>query len=212
MAVELVPIFLFAIVWCTNLYNFMDGSDGLAGGMTIVGFGFYAAAAKMGGDETLFLICLSISVSAIPFLVVNFYPAKIFMGDVGSIPLGFLAGVIGYLGWQQRLWPLWYPILVFLPFIADASLTLTKRILAREKFWLPHRSHYYQRFLRMGAGHRNTFLVECVLMLACGMSAIAALYLPLAGQYFLLSGWIAIYVLLARFVDHRWKKFSHEVN
>ena len=205
-----LPILLLALIWVTNLYNFMDGSDGLAGGMTILGFGFYAAAAKLAGDQSFFLLSLCISVGAIPFLVFNFHPAKIFMGDVGSIPLGFLAGALGYMGWQKGLWPLWYPLLVFAPFALDASVTLIKRIIATERFWLPHRSHYYQRFLLMGAGHRNTFLVECTLMLACGCSAIAGLFLPESDQFFLLMGWIVIYVFLAILVDRHWKRFSHE--
>lgn len=206
----LFPILLVVLVWVTNLYNFMDGSDGLAGGMTILGFGFYAAAAKMAGDQSFFLLNLCISVSAIPFLVLNFHPAKIFMGDVGSIPLGFFAGVLGYLGWKRGLWPMWYPFLAFAPFVVDASVTLIKRVIAREKFWLPHRSHYYQRFLLMGAGHRNTFLVESMLMLACGFSAITGLFLPEKAQYLLLISWTMIYAALALIVDRRWKRFSHE--
>lgn len=207
-----LPIILVALIWVTNLYNFMDGSDGLAGGMTILGFGFYAAAAKLAGDQSFFLLSSCISVSAVPFLVLNFHPAKIFMGDVGSIPLGFLAGALGFMGWQRGLWPLWYPLLVFAPFIMDASLTLIKRIIAREKFWLPHRSHYYQRFLLMGAGHRNTFLFEFILMLACGSSAIVGLFLPESAQYFLLMSWVVICAFLVMIVDRRWKRFANEAS
>ncbi len=205
-----LPIVLVALIWITNLYNFMDGSDGLAGGMTILGFGFYAAAAKLTGDQTFFLLSLCISVGAIPFLMLNFHPAKIFMGDVGSVPLGFLAGALGFMGWQQGLWPMWYPFLVFAPFIVDASITLIKRIISREKFWLPHRNHYYQRFLLMGAGHRNTFLAEFMLMLACGCSAVLGLFLPEKAQYFMLASWIVIYAALAMITDRRWRRFSHE--
>ena len=205
-----LPIILVALVWVTNLYNFMDGSDGLAGGMTILGFGFYAATAKLAGDQAFFLLSLCVSVGAIPFLVLNFHPAKIFMGDVGSIPLGFLAGALGLMGWQQEVWPMWYPFLVFAPFIVDASVTLLKRIISREKFWLPHRSHYYQRFLLMGAGHRYTFLVEFMLMLACGCCAVAGVFLPEKAQYWMLASWIVIYAILAIIVDRRWRKFSHE--
>jgi UDP-N-acetylmuramyl pentapeptide phosphotransferase/UDP-N-acetylglucosamine-1-phosphate transferase len=205
-----LSILLFALIWITNLYNFMDGSDGLAGGMTIIGFGAYALAAGLAGNPTFSMLNLCIAMGAIPFLVLNFHPAKIFMGDVGSIPLGFLAGALGFTGWQQGIWPLWYPLLVFAPFIADTSITLLKRIVARQKFWLPHRGHYYQRFLVMGAGHRNTFFVEFMLMMAGGCSAVAGLFLPESVQYLLLMSWVVIYIFLAMAVDRRWKRFSNE--
>lgn len=204
------PIALLALIWMTNLYNFMDGSDGLAGGMAIVGFGCYAIAAKFAGDQTFFLLSSSIVAATIPFLMLNFHPAKMFMGDVGSIPLGFLSGALGYLGWEQGHWPLWYPILVFAPFIMDATATLIKRIIAGEKFWLPHKRHYYQRFLLMGAGHRNTFWAEFTLMVACGGSAIAGLLFPVSVQYFLLMSWIVVFTFLAITIDRRWRKFAHE--
>jgi UDP-GlcNAc:undecaprenyl-phosphate/decaprenyl-phosphate GlcNAc-1-phosphate transferase len=204
-------LMLFAVViWSCNLYNFMDGADGLAGGMTIFGFGFYALAAFLADDIQFFLLCLSVSVSAIPFLIYNFPPAKIFMGDAGSIPLGFLAGALGYLGWHHRLWPLWYPLLVFSPFIADATITLIKRAFSREKFWLPHKNHYYQRFLRMGAGHRRTCLVEYGLMLACGGSALAGLILPETLTFLLLMSWLIIYAGIAVGIDRRWRMFFND--
>jgi UDP-N-acetylmuramyl pentapeptide phosphotransferase/UDP-N-acetylglucosamine-1-phosphate transferase len=204
-------IVLVALIWMTNLYNFMDGSDGMAGGMTIVGFGFYAVVAKAAGNELLCLLSLSISVSAIPFLVCNFHPAKVFMGDVGSIPLGFLAGALGYLGWEQKSWPLWYPPLVFSPFIADATITLIRRIVAGEMFWLAHRDHFYQRFLLMGAGHSRTFAVALFLMLASGSTATLGLLLRESAQFLILLSWIAVYAILAFIVDHRWKKNTHDI-
>ena len=160
-----------AVVWMINLYNFMDGSDGLAGGMTCFGFGFYALAAWFAGDVSLALASLSVAGAAAAFLLFNFYPAKIFMGDAGSVPLGFLAATLGLLGWQHGDWPIWFPGLVFAPFILDASVTLMKRLLRREKVWQAHREHYYQRLVQMGWGHRNTALFEYGLMAGCGLTA-----------------------------------------
>lgn len=210
--VILFPIVLLALVWYANLYNFMDGADGIAGGMTLIGFTCYGFAAWLVGDRAFGLICFSVALSAAPFLTLNFHPAKIFMGDVGSVPLGFLAGALGYMGWQSKTWPLWYPILVFSPFIVDASVTLLKRLVAREKFWLPHKRHYYQRYLLMGAGHRRTSLVEFTLMLGCGGSAWVGLFLHTSGQQLLLVGWVLTYAALAMFVDMRWGKFSNASN
>src|SRR3954471_10330774 len=104
----LSPIYLWqaallvlGIAWLTNLYNFMDGSDGLAAGMAVIGFAAYAAAATLGEEPELVTICLGIAAAAAAFLLFNFHPARIFLGDVGSIPLGFLAGALGIVGWHD---------------------------------------------------------------------------------------------------------------
>jgi hypothetical protein len=95
------------------------------------------------------------------FLLLNFSPARVFMGDAGSVPLGFLAGGIGIAGWRTVSWPAWFPLLVFSPFVVDASVTLARRMfMRRERFWHPHREHYYQRLVRMGWSHRRLALTE----------------------------------------------------
>lgn len=162
---------VLAIVWMTNLYNFMDGSDGLAGGMALFGFGFYGLAAWLQGDMLFAGSCWSVAAASLAFLFFNFHPARIFMGDAGSISLGFLSAAFGLLGWRAGYWPLWFPALVFSPFILDASVTLAKRLLGREKVWQAHRKHYYQRMVQMGWGHRRTALVEYALMALAGGSA-----------------------------------------
>ena len=109
----LAVVVLLLVVWMTNLYNFMDGSDGLAGGMTLIGFAMYGIAALLGNNEHMAMLNFSVAAAAAGFLLFNFYPAKIFMGDAGSIPLGFLAAAMGLWGWQNLLWPAWFPLLVF---------------------------------------------------------------------------------------------------
>ena len=147
-----------AVAWITNLYNFMDGADGLAGGMALIGFGAYALAAGLAGRVPLAVLSLALAAAAAAFLLHNFHPARIFLGDVGSIPVGFLAGALGLVGWRDDAWPLWFPLLVFGPFIGDATITLLKRLARRERVWRAHRDHYYQRMVRMGLGHRGTAL------------------------------------------------------
>lgn len=201
----LLPVLLF-IVWMTNLYNFMDGSDGLAGGMAFFGFSFYGIACLMGGDEAFAMMNFAVGGAALGFLYHNFHPAKIFMGDAGSIPLGFLAAAFGVWGWQQEHWPFWFPILVFSPFVADATFTLVKRLKRREKIFEAHRSHYYQRLVQMGWGHRHTAIAEYVLMLIVGISAIIGIGLDNAGQGNLLAWWGAIYLGLTMLIDRRWQQ------
>jgi len=162
-------ILVVGIGWLTNLYNFMDGSDGLAGGMSVIGFGAYALAAN---GLPLSSVSLCIAAAAGAFLVFNFHPARIFLGDVGSIPLGFLAGALGIVGWRDDAWPLWFPLLVFAPFIADATLTLARRALRGERVWQAHREHYYQRMVRSGLGHAGTAGVAYGVMALCAVLAL----------------------------------------
>ncbi len=201
----LTPVLLF-VVWMTNLYNFMDGSDGLAGGMALFGFGGYGAGAWLGGNEMFALLNFSVAAAASGFLVFNFHPARVFMGDAGSIPLGFLAAVFGVSGWQAGYWPLWFPLLSFSPFVADATVTLLKRALRGEKLSQAHRSHYYQRLVQMGWGHRNTALAEYALMSLAGMSALWGTGLAYAGQGYLLFGWCATYLVLMTWIDKHWRE------
>jgi UDP-N-acetylmuramyl pentapeptide phosphotransferase/UDP-N-acetylglucosamine-1-phosphate transferase len=204
LPLPLAALLVLAIVWGTNLYNFMDGSDGLAGGMTLVGFGVYAIAAETGGDSTLAWFAATVSATAAAFLLLNFHPARIFMGDVGSIPLGFLAAAIGVYGWYSAIWPAWFPLLTFSPFIVDASLTLAQRAARGERFWRSHREHYYQRLIRMGLGHRRTALAEYALMAAAGICALSLLRAPAVAQQLMLAIWAAIYLALAAMVNRKW--------
>jgi UDP-N-acetylmuramyl pentapeptide phosphotransferase/UDP-N-acetylglucosamine-1-phosphate transferase len=194
-----------AIAWMANLYNFMDGSDGLAGGMTLFGFGCYGIAAWLAGSTAFALVNLSIAAAAGAFLVFNFHPARIFMGDAGSVPLGFLAAALGLVGWLQQDWTWWFPALVFSPFIVDASMTLARRALRREKIWQAHRDHYYQRLVQLGWGHARTALAEYALMLACGAAALAALALPVERQAALLAAVAAGYLAVIVLVERAWR-------
>lgn len=162
--------------WMINLYNFMDGADGLAGGMTFIGFGAYGAAALMGGDFSFAAINLAVAAAALGFLWFNFPPARVFMGDVGAIPLGYLAAVLGVAGWLRGDWPLWFGAVVFSPFIVDATVTLLKRAVRGARIWQAHREHYYQRLVQGGWGHRNTALAEYGLMMSCSGIAIAGMH------------------------------------
>src|SRR6266705_3791209 len=205
VALPLLVLIVIGILWATNLYNFMDGSDGLAGGMTVTGFTFLGAGAWMSGDDALLIECAIVAAAGAVFLPFNFPPARVFMGDAGSVPLGFLAAVLSLSGWRDGDWPFWFPAAVFAPFIADSVVTLLKRIGAGERFWEAHNKHYYQRLVRMGWGHRGTALAEYALMLACGTTALWALREALTLQLCALIGLIALYATLALWVDYAWR-------
>ena len=197
---------VLAIVWVANLYNFMDGSDGLAGGMAVFGFCAYSIAAWLSNHRDIALISSVVVCAVIPFLAANFQPAKLFMGDSGSISLGFLAAIIGALGWREGAWSPFFPVFVFSPFIGDASLTLLRRIMKRERFWQAHRDHYYQKLIRMGFSHKQTALYAYCVFAVSAIAAVTANELDGTMQLIMLITWGVILVFGAASIDRRWNQ------
>lgn len=212
MATDLVSswiaagVLVVAIVWMANLYNFMDGADGLAGGMALIGFTVLGGAAWQHAETAVALAAFGIAAAALAFLLFNFPPARIFMGDAGSVPCGFSAAALGLLGWSRGAWPLWFPLVVFCPFVLDATVTLLRRLARGEQVWRPHRSHYYQRQVLMGWTHRQLAVAEYSLMAvsAC-IATIAAQVTPRQAIALLIPlglGYLAIMVS----IDVRWAR------
>ena len=200
----LVPVVLL-LVWMSNLFNFMDGSDGMAAGMAVIGFFSYAIASYIAGDYSFALKNGIIVMCCLSFLFFNFSSAKIFMGDVGSISLGFLSGAMGIIGWQKGLWDFWFPLLIFSPFIVDATITLLKRIIRKEKFWQAHRDHYYQRLILMGWSHKKTALISYVVMIS---ASLISLYINFIHNYeFILVVIFLGYFLSMYYIDIMWKNY-----
>jgi UDP-N-acetylmuramyl pentapeptide phosphotransferase/UDP-N-acetylglucosamine-1-phosphate transferase len=159
-------------IWFINLFNFMDGIDGLAAGEAItVGLGILLVAVLTETfSDTLSLQALVLLCAAAGFLWWNWHPAKIFLGDVGSIPLGFAIGYLlltlageGY-GVAALILPAY--------FVADSTITLARRAWKREKIWLPHSQHFYQQAVRGGKSHAR--VVEIVLGVNLMLMALAA--------------------------------------
>jgi UDP-N-acetylmuramyl pentapeptide phosphotransferase/UDP-N-acetylglucosamine-1-phosphate transferase len=183
------------IVWMINLYNFMDGMDGFAGGMAVSGFGVMAVMGWMAEHDAFFAISLIIATASAGFLFFNFPPAKIFMGDVGSSTLGLLAAALSIWGARDGIFPFWVAILIFSPFIFDATVTLLRRLFQGEIVWKPHKSHYYQKLAQAGWGHRKTVLVEYAIMIGCGITALSCVRATATTQMAVLAGWILFYFL-----------------
>jgi UDP-GlcNAc:undecaprenyl-phosphate/decaprenyl-phosphate GlcNAc-1-phosphate transferase len=194
-----------ALVWMINLYNFMDGSDGLAAGMAVFGFGAYAVAAAMAGEPGFAATAASIVAAALMFLGFNFPPARAFLGDAGSIPLGFLAGALGLSGYSENIWPAWFPIAVFSPFILDATVTLVRRLLGGERVWQAHRSHNYQKMVRMGMSHRHVALSAYALMLVVAAVAVGALRVTSDMQHLTLGAIALIHVVAFGTIERFWR-------
>lgn len=153
--------FIFAIfvtVWFVNLYNFMDGIDGLAGMEAVFVSAAMGLILFLHGFNGSSFVCFALTFSVLGFLVFNWPPAKIFMGDVGS---GFLGYIFAMLMWvtnsqHQISPPVWWILLSV--FILDASYTLIHRMIQKKKWWLAHREHAYQRLTQSGFSHKKITL------------------------------------------------------
>lgn len=203
-----VPVSALLLVWMANLYNFMDGMDGFAGGMTFWGFGFLAYLGWQAQFPVMLIISTFVAMGALGFLMHNFPPARIFMGDAGSITVGFLAGTLMILGVRDRLFEIWVPIMIFSPFIVDASVTLVKRVLHGKRVWEAHREHYYQRVVLSGWSHRRTVLAEYGVMILCGGLAVSYHHSTDNVRVIILGVWAGMFVLLAMLVHMRELKMA----
>jgi FlaA1/EpsC-like NDP-sugar epimerase/UDP-N-acetylmuramyl pentapeptide phosphotransferase/UDP-N-acetylglucosamine-1-phosphate transferase len=152
--------------WSLNLFNFMDGADGIAATAAIVGGGVLGALAYWSDSNALggalhaaalsvAMMAIAISAATAGFLVFNFPPSKLFMGDGGSTVLGFALAAIAIYGCYIGLWPMATPIALFAPFWADATFTLIRRTLQGNNPTIAHRDHLYQRLVLAGLGHRG---------------------------------------------------------
>jgi UDP-N-acetylmuramyl pentapeptide phosphotransferase/UDP-N-acetylglucosamine-1-phosphate transferase len=143
-----------AWLWFVNLFNFMDGIDGLAAGEAAAvasGIALLAALAPQALPAATQLLAVALAAAALGFLRWNWAPAKLFLGDVGSVPLGYLLGWLLLLLAQAGSWAA--ALILPLYFLADASWTLLRRLLRGERIWEAHRQHFYQRAVQRGRSH-----------------------------------------------------------
>jgi len=170
-----VCLFLvIGVVWMTNLFNFMDGVDGLAVVQSVVAALTLAMWFGYKGSESLMLLNVCLAGAVIGFGFLNWSPAKIFLGDVGSLALGCyfaLMAVIGctYYGISIDAFVLLYGLFFF-----DASVTLLRRAITGQRWWEAHASHYYQRLHRLGYNHSQVAwmsVVVCLLLAALSSGA-----------------------------------------
>jgi UDP-N-acetylmuramyl pentapeptide phosphotransferase/UDP-N-acetylglucosamine-1-phosphate transferase len=187
---------VLALAWSTNLYNFMDGSDGLAGAMAVSGYASLGLGAYRAGATEAMVLCALVVAASAGFLVFNKPRAKVFMGDAGSVVLGFGAAAIGLAGWREGWWKLPFAALCFAPFYLDASFTLLRRLLRGEKVWQAHRSHLYQRLILSGWSHGKLLGWASVLMVLSAGAAHLTFHSWLMG-FMLLVLWCVLMLAAA---------------
>jgi Fuc2NAc and GlcNAc transferase len=157
---------VLALVWVLNLFNFMDGIDGLAASEGVfVLCGAAALTALIGVSRALVTADLILGVACLGFLLWNWPPARIFMGDVGSGYLGYAIAVLAVAAGRQNPAALWIWLILGGAFFVDATATLTRRLLRGERVLEPHRSHAYQWLARRW-GHRLVTVGACAVNVA----------------------------------------------
>jgi Fuc2NAc and GlcNAc transferase len=189
----------------------MDGIDGIAGVEAVTVGGVGGVLLAMSNTWGLALISWAIAASSLGFLVWNWPPARIFMGDVGSGILGFFFAVLLLSSERSGTVPLLVWLLILGVFIGDATFTLFRRLLKREKVWEAHRSHFYQRAVQIGYSHRTVTLVVASLNGVLGFLAILAYLNPRLLLSFIMLG-IAMLILLGFWVTRLERKHIKTTN
>ena len=185
----LIPLALLALVWLTNLFNFMDGIDGLAGSELLFVTGFSLAAGISGMDSGRSELLTVACASAAGFLVWNWHPARIFMGDAGSGFAGFFIGLMALFTVQAGVMTYWTWLILLAIFAVDATLTLACRFWRGEHWFEGHNTHAYQHAARKFQSHSKV-TIATVLINVCWLTPLAVvsvLYPSLGGLFSLIA-------------------------
>ena len=147
------------VIWMTNLYNFMDGSNGMAGLQGVFAASVLAVLFHLSGDDPFALFSLLLAACCAGFLPWNLGRARVFMGDVGSLALGFLFAAFMLYGTGTGAFDYPVALIVMLLFLTDATLTLLLRVIRGERWYNAHRQHLYQRLIANGWTHARVAIV-----------------------------------------------------
>ncbi|HID1456653.1 TPA: MraY family glycosyltransferase [Legionella pneumophila] len=160
----LIAFFLFfAVIWAINHFNFMDGLDGFCASQAIFLLAAYAFFFNSAGSPVYQEFCLILISSLAGFLIFNFPPAKIFMGDVGSASLGLITFFIAIIAQKNYQIPILYWFILNSLFLFDSTVTLIRRIINYEKWFSPHKKHAYQRLKQLGINSRFILLGQTII-------------------------------------------------
>lgn len=182
------PLTLLWLVGVTNIYNFLDGIDGFAAVQGLAA-GLALGFAAGGGPEAQ--VALSLAGGCAGFLLHNWHPARIFLGDVGSAALGFLFAALPLYAAREgaeRAELVWLAALALWFFLADGAFTLCRRAWRGERVWEPHRSHLYQRLVQSGWTHARVALTVGLATGVLAASALAARWFPGVGARWSVTG------------------------
>lgn len=169
-----IPLTILWLVGMTNIYNFMDGIDGIAGSQAVVAGGGWFLFGSLTNQPFVAWLGLLVAASSAGFLFHNWQPAGIFMGDVGSAFLGFTFGWMGIIATQSDPTLALPAVLLVWTFLFDAGYTIIRRLQRGENIFTAHRTHLYQRMVIAGQSHaRITFLYALLALIGVGIAWIA---------------------------------------
>ena len=153
------------IVWMTNLFNFMDGIDGLVATQSTIAAIVLAFWFHQAGAPELVSLNLALAGALAGFSILNWRPARVFLGDIGSLTLGIYFAVMGIIGWTVYRLPVEAFVLLYGVMLCDTSVTLAVRIFKGERWWEAHSSHFYQRLVGLGYNHAQVASLAVVITL-----------------------------------------------
>jgi UDP-GlcNAc:undecaprenyl-phosphate GlcNAc-1-phosphate transferase len=174
------PLTLLWILGLTNAYNFMDGLDGIAASSAAIAGAFFSVIAYQQGSPFIYLAVLALCAASCGFLIFNWPPARIFMGDVGSTFLGFAFAVMAVMAarYDHSQTSLFVVPLLLFHFIFDTVFTFARRYLRGENVLQAHRTHLYQLLNRSGYSHRTVSLIYSGMGVLQGLGAIWMVNIP----------------------------------
>jgi Fuc2NAc and GlcNAc transferase len=205
----MIGITVIAMVWLMNLYNFMDGSNGMAGFQGLFCSLVFAVLFQLGGHSSMAMIALVVAAACIGFLPLNFPVAKVFMGDVASVPLGFIFAAFSVYGIYQGIFAFWAAVLIMSVFLVDASLTLAARVIQREQWYTAHKQHVYQRLIEQEWSHSQVLIAYQAINVVMVLPAIVLV--TMYPQYAIVTTLLMLLVLSGGWYIANWKLGAHSV-
>lgn len=194
-----IPFTVLAVIGVTNAINLIDGLDGLAGGVSLLALVAFTLLAASDGNHAAALLCAALAGGVLGFLKYNFYPARVFMGDAGSLTVGFLIAFLAVMITQRPgsvVEPM-LPVLILALPIFDTLWVMGRRLLCGRQIFCPDRSHLHRQLLDLGFQHRFTVLILHALSLFWACSALLLRKAPGYLQIgYLCGGSLCIYLLL----------------
>ncbi|MDR4949472.1 glycosyltransferase family 4 protein [Neobacillus cucumis] len=167
-----IPITMFWIIGITNAINLIDGLDGLAAGVSTIALFAISGMAFLMGNPYVMILALIAAVSSLGFLIFNFHPAKIFMGDTGALFLGYLISVLSLLGFKNVTFiSLVIPIIILGVPISDTFFAIIRRLVNKQPLSAPDKSHLHHCLLRIGFSHKQAVLIIYAMSLIFGLVA-----------------------------------------
>lgn len=207
-----VMVFLFfAVLWAINHFNFMDGLDGFCASQALFLFAAYALLFSFHDALMYQDFCLILISTLIGFLIFNFPPAKLFMGDIGSASLGLITFSIAVVAQQKYQIPILYWFILNGLFLFDATVTLIRRIVNKEKWSAAHRTHAYQRLRQLGVGTHFILLGQLLLN---GVFFLFVLLLEMnnINVIWVLSAQLILMLIIYALIERGFPMFERAVN